>query len=287
MSHKQIRIKSFFLVSLTLCLLTQNALCSTFPEIASDSTKSKSCAVLQLAGKVANNGMQIATSPAKWKAKQWITFGAMAGTGILLYSQDQRIQQFAVKHQYPSLTSTVKYGIEPWGSGIYSSILIGSLYTGARLSNNKRLETTSLSSAESFVIASLFTQFFKHTIHRHRPYQNENPTKNNFEGPFKGFSFTSLPSGHSTAAFSIASVFACEYKETIWVPVLAYSLASTVALSRIYDNKHWASDAFLGSCIGLYTGIMTYKINKTKLNKLNITPQLGNNFSAIVFYYSF
>lgn len=287
MSHKQIQIKIIFLVSLTLFLLTQNALCSTFPKIVSDSSKSKSCTVLRLAGKMANDGIQITTSPAKWKAKQWITVGALAGTGILLYTQDERIQQFAVNHQYPNLTSTIKYGIEPWGSGIYSSILIGSLYTGARLCNNKRLGTTSVSAAESFVIASLFTQFLKHAIHRHRPYQDENPTKNNFEGPFKGFLFTSLPSGHSTAAFSIASVFACEYKETIWVPVLAYGLASSVALSRIYDNKHWASDAFLGSCIGLYTGIMTYKINKTKLNKLNISPQLGNNFSGIVFYYSF
>lgn len=247
----------------------------------------KACPAFCVAGKWVNNGIQTFISPIKWKGKQWITFGAIVGTGALLYSHDEKIQKYVSQHQDATVNKAIKYGIEPIGSGVYSSVLLGSLYAGARLSNNCRLSSTSLIAAESFVISSLFAQAVKHTIHRHRPCQDIEPQHNRFEGPFKGFKYTSFPSGHATAAFSIASVFAFEYRETIWVPVLAYGLATSVALSRVYNNRHWASDVFFGASLGIYTGYMIHKLEIIDSKKIHITPQLVNNYSGLTLYYSF
>lgn len=70
---------------------------------------------------------------------------------------------------------------------------------------------------------------------------------NGGKSPLKGSSF---PSGHSTAAFSVATVVAYRYRNHRWVPLLAYGMASAIALSRIPTEAHFPSDVFLGSAMG-------------------------------------
>jgi len=257
-------------------------------ETSTDSTKNaKQFIACKVAEKMVSHSYQTLISPLEWKGKQWITFGAVVSSGVIIYTQDKKVQRYFSKHQNGTLSNLSKYGIEPLGSGLYTSVILGGLYVGGRLSSNSRLSATSLTAVESFVISSLFTQVLKHTFHRHRPFQDALPQPNRFEGPFKGFDYTSFPSGHSTAAFGVASVFAFEYRKTIWVPILAYGLASSVAISRVYDNRHWASDVLIGSSIGIYTGYMIHKLNKVKPAKVQIVPQFGNNFSTLALYYTF
>lgn len=288
------KIKSYFKIKILIIaffafgVLSQKAWSASLHESNSDSCiKSKPCVPKQMAVRLVSDTYQTFKSPLDWKGKQWLTFGAVAGVGVIAYMYDERVQNYMVNHQQANLTKVTKYGIEPFGSGIYSTVLLGGLYAGGSLCGNKRLASTSISAAESFIISSFFAQALKHAIHRHRPFQDAVPQHNRFDGPFTGFSHTSFPSGHSTAAFSIAGVFAYEYRNTKWVPLVAYGLATSVALSRVYDNKHWASDVVIGSCLGLYTGYMVQKLNKQKLSKVQIIPQLGNNFSSLALYYSF
>lgn len=70
---------------------------------------------------------------------------------------------------------------------------------------------------------------------------------NGGKSPLKGSSF---PSGHSTAAFSVATVVAYRYRNHKWVPPLAYGMATAISLSRIVTQAHFPSDVFLGSAIG-------------------------------------
>lgn len=85
--------------------------------------------------------------------------------------------------------------------------------------------------------SAIATHVLKFTVQRKRP---------------DGSDSYSFPSGHSSDAFTTATVLSYQYgwKVGIW----AYPLAGFVALSRISDNKHWLSDvvtgAFLGSWIG-------------------------------------
>jgi len=52
----------------------------------------------------------------------------------------------------------------------------------------------------------------------------------------------------------VATVFASVYKDKPWVGVLSYGIATGVALSRLNDDKHWASDVFIGAALGFAGG---------------------------------
>jgi membrane-associated phospholipid phosphatase len=65
---------------------------------------------------------------------------------------------------------------------------------------------------------------------------------------------SSFPSGHTTVAFAAATVFAMEYHNKPLVPILAYSAATLIGLSRIAENKHWATDVLTGAAVGYLTG---------------------------------
>jgi membrane-associated phospholipid phosphatase len=60
----------------------------------------------------------------------------------------------------------------------------------------------------------------------------------------------SFPSGHTIAAFSVATVFADRYRQHRWAPWVAYSLASLVGISRVTLQSHFASDVFVGAVLG-------------------------------------
>jgi membrane-associated phospholipid phosphatase len=60
----------------------------------------------------------------------------------------------------------------------------------------------------------------------------------------------SFPSGHTIAAFSIATVFANRYPNPRWHVWLAYGLASLVGFSRVSLQSHFPSDVFAGAALG-------------------------------------
>jgi membrane-associated phospholipid phosphatase len=60
----------------------------------------------------------------------------------------------------------------------------------------------------------------------------------------------SFPSGHTIAAFSIATVFANRYPNHRWHAWLAYGLASMVGFSRLSLQSHFSSDVFAGAALG-------------------------------------
>ena len=57
----------------------------------------------------------------------------------------------------------------------------------------------------------------------------------------------SFPSGHTIAAFSVATVFADRYPKYKWV---AYGLAGLVGFSRVSLQSHHPSDVFAGAVLG-------------------------------------
>jgi membrane-associated phospholipid phosphatase len=223
-------------------------------------------------------------SPAKWKAKQWIELGVVTGIGVLAYTQDENIQKYFVSHQSTAADNLSKYVFEPIGNGIGTSVIIGGLYAGGLLAKDNRLAGSSLTAAKAFIVSAVIAQTVKQLTHRHRPYQDEIPDHDQWEGPIADIHYTSFPSGHSTAAFSLATVFAMEYSNTIWVPVLAYTMATGTAISRLYDNDHWASDVVIGSALGFVTGRFMWKQSRKGNGRLVILPKVGTNMASVTFF---
>lgn len=71
--------------------------------------------------------------------------------------------------------------------------------------------------------------------------------------PNDGHDKSSFPSGHTTAAFAFSSAVVAEHGMWPW-GILATSLASLTAFSRINDNRHYLHDVIGGFTIGTAYG---------------------------------
>jgi len=123
-----------------------------------------------------------------------------------------------------------------------------------------------MAGTQAFIMGGLSVEVLKVLFGRHRPYQDIPPNAKRWTGPFGSLDFNSMPSGHTTVAFSVATVFTSVYKDKPWVGVLSYGIATGVALSRLNDDKHWASDVFIGAALGFAVGKTVYHIMEGHTN---------------------
>jgi membrane-associated phospholipid phosphatase len=139
-----------------------------------------------------------------------------------------------------------------------------------------------LLSVESFVLTGVFVQTMKYATHRHRANTGDPP--HTFDGPslHGASSNSSLPSGHASSAFAVATVLASEYDNFI-VPPLAYSIAAITALNRVSHNAHWSSDVFVGAAIGYFTGKTIVASHRNgKERGLSLAPMINNGELGMV-----
>ena len=136
-----------------------------------------------------------------------------------------------------------------------------------RLTGNDRLSEVGLRTTEAIVASGAIVGLTKGLVGRQRPFLEKTDPTDFFVG--RGFAnggLTSLPSGHTAAAFSAATVLSLEARRA-WpnaAPVitpLLYGGAAAVGLARMYDSKHWASDVALGATVGTLSGIQVMRFN--------------------------
>jgi len=94
-------------------------------------------------------------------------------------------------------------------------------------------------------------------------------------------------------------VYAKEYKDIPAVPIISYTVASLISLSRITENRHWATDIITGAALGYLSGtqvvnnyhryakLQRTKGNKQKKGKLSANIQYMNGQLVPGFVYSF
>ena len=138
----------------------------------------------------------------------------------------------------------------------------GTMYVAGRLSKNERLADLGWHGTEALIVGEVVAVVLKGVVGRQRPYVQ--PRDPNSYKLFRGFSredrYRSFPSGHSTSAFAAAAAVTSEtsrwWPETRWVigPIL-YGGAALAGVSRMYNNRHWASDVLIGAGIGTFAGL--------------------------------
>jgi len=214
-----------------------------------------------LIGNLKEDFTYTATSPSRMDKKSTRVTLGLLGIGAFLYSQDEKIRDYFQDHKTSTLDNLSPVAVK-FGDGLYDLGFIVIYGGSGYLIENKKMQKTSILSFESFIVANTFGIAAKVGIGRARPYTEER------SGSYTPFStdsaHTAMPSGHTTSAFSIASVFADEYDNNPVVGVAAYGLASMVALERIYEDAHWASDVFAGAVIGTVVGKSIVYLHKGK-----------------------
>ena len=132
---------------------------------------------------------------------------------------------------------------------------------------------------ESVVYTGLTVGVLKFALGRGRPYENDGP------GDFFDFSFkeedVSFPSGHTATAFAVSTVLARKI-DNVYATIGLYSLAGLTAYQRIYDNKHWFSDVFVGAALGYFIGSTIANSDEQRenteniLSKVNVMPSVSS-----------
>jgi membrane-associated phospholipid phosphatase len=207
------------------------------------------------------DGRDMLLSPLSWTWKEWSIAGATIGGAFAIMTQDQKIRDFAQDNVTEQTILISDHFLEPWGSGVYSIPTMGLFYLGGMAFKSERAKKTALLGVKAFILSGAAVQVPKYLLNRQRP-QKKNPSDPyQFNGVFYGKFSKSMPSGHTTSIWTVATVVAEEYKSTIYVPVLCYSIAALSGLSRIHDDKHWGSDVFVGAVFGWAMGKLIHNYN--------------------------
>ncbi len=176
----------------------------------------------------------------------WILVGA--GTAALI-ATDHRSSR-----ALPNTVDQVSISKDISNVGAVYTVLpitIG-MYIGGAIAHNAKARETGVLAGEAIVDTLIDVGILKAVTQRPRPYE-----KNGNGSFFTGGS--SFPSGHAAESWALASVIAHEYNSNIIYPITAYGLASLVTLSRLSGQQHFASDIFVGSAIGWFTGRYVFK----------------------------
>lgn len=127
------------------------------------------------------------------------------------------------------------YVVAPAAVGLY---LIG------RLDHNPRVTHLGMDEIEGAILAEGFVEAIKVSVRRPRPSPNVGQPIT-----ASGYSF---PSGHATLTFEAATILQQHLGYRAAIPT--YLIATYVAMSRLHDNVHYASDVAFGAGLGIMLG---------------------------------
>jgi len=147
--------------------------------------------------------------------------------------------------------------------------LVAGFYGYGVLKNEPKPREVGVLGAEALLDSLIVVEVLKPIAGRVRP--DGTSDKGHF---FSGGD--AFPSGHAIESWSLASLVAHEYgRRTIYVPIVAYSLASVVSVARYAAQRHYASDIVAGGAMGWFIGRYVYKTHQDHLIHGNWQSQVA------------
>jgi membrane-associated phospholipid phosphatase len=181
--------------------------------------------------------------------KHWIPVAAFLGATGALIALDQ--------FESPYFRRTTTYhGFNTALSGTNSSLIIAAVPTATLLAGyitkNSYAKSTALLTGEAIADAEILNEVFKLTTRRARP--ESILMQGNFADTWldsRTVTDGGFPSGHTIAAFSVATVLSRRYgHDHRWIPYFAYGAAGAIGFSRVTLSAHNVSDVFAGAALG-------------------------------------
>jgi membrane-associated phospholipid phosphatase len=222
-------------------------------------------AVAMAAGAVAEaqpaDTTHISREPLFTSKDAWIAAGFVAGT-VALYPADRyfarKLQSTGNQENRFLRNAAADFR---WMGTPGTTIIGVSMYGVGRLAKVDRMADLGLHGTEALVVAQAFVTTIKGLAGRGRPEADITDARSFvFARGFKHDDFyRSFPSGHSAAGFAAAAAVTSETSKwwpgsTWYIAPVMYGGATMIAASRMYNNKHWASDVVMGAAIGTFAG---------------------------------
>jgi membrane-associated phospholipid phosphatase len=193
----------------------------------------------------------------------------VAGTAALL-PFDERIAHWFERPalQHSRVASDVANGARVLG--IPGTLVIApALYLAGRIGHHEHAAELGLYGSEAIVVALGTTLLVKGVAGRARPYVVHDADATDFKlgrAFLHREDYSSFASNHAAAAFALASATTSETSRwwpgsTRYLAPLLFGGATVVGLSRVYDDKHWASDVVMGAAIGTLSGWTVVRYN--------------------------
>ncbi len=227
-----------------------------------------------------------ATGPLFTTTHAWIAGGTVLGTATLMLV-DRGITDEVARDAGVRDNRFLRHAASSfdWLGDPGTVIISVGLYGVGRLAHQGHVAELGLRSAEALLLSAAAGEVIKGVAGRVRPYLNDrDPYNFSFGRGFRHAGYTSFPSGHSTAAFAVATVVATEgsrwWPNRTWlVDPLVYGGATAVAWARVYGEKHWASDVLAGAGIGTLSGLLVVRYHqlhpRTRLDRWLLPEQVG------------
>lgn len=208
------------------------------------------------AGSYISMPLQMVKAPANWNREQWFQMGGSVAIVGALIPMDNVLNLPFENWQSPFARRFGKTGDVmgnlPFQLGV-SGLAIGAGY----LAGQEKWRLFGLDNLQAQIFTGGITFLFKEAFHRARP--NTGEDNYTWYGPFKGRGNDSFFSGHTSLAFTTATMLYYHSGEKWWVGLAGYSLATGVGLSRMQQQKHWASDVVAGALVGTTVAAFVYK----------------------------
>lgn len=119
------------------------------------------------------------------------------------------------------------------------------------ISSNENIRILGIKTSYTLLITTLISKLIKTSVNRIRPFIKIN----NLKIKKIGIDEYSFPSGHTTAAFSIATTISFIFPSLM---VLSFILASLVGISRIYLGVHYPTDVLGGVFLGTIVSTIVF-----------------------------
>jgi membrane-associated phospholipid phosphatase len=119
------------------------------------------------------------------------------------------------------------------GDGVEQNAFALGMYIAGRAAHRPGITSAGADLIDAQIVNGVLTQGLKVSTNRTRP----------SGGPH------AFPSGHTSATFATAEVIRKHYGWKWGAPL--YGVGAYVSVSRMVDNKHWASDVIFGTAIGV------------------------------------
>lgn len=260
-------MRNFFL-SLLLIILCRSSLFAQDPALQ-DSVQQNKYNFSQFV----NETWNLIKQPTNWDGSDWLKIG-MLGAGTLLFMQtDEPIRRFINHDTKYTKSFPIEFG-NMWGEIYFVELLFGGFSLYALYNEDKTAHKIAFEIAQASAYTFYINGPLKYIIGRARPYLEQG---NQTYVPFSKYSnpdHQSLPGGHTGIVMALTTVLSRNAKP-VWLKVLAYVPAALSVIGRVYLDKHWTSDVFLGGAVGYLAATWVVDQHEKSVENDSEVSQLG------------